>query len=262
MSTHCALLLLAPALVVSVSAAGKRWGDTVAGALAGLPVVAGPVLFSLALERGPAFASDTASASLASLVAPTVFNVTYARVSQMRSWRCAMLCALTSWLSAGVLVLQLPRDLSLRTAVTFGSLVIAPALFPSSPASGPTSSLGSIQMLLRASATGLLVLIVAATAAWAGSEWSGLLAVFPTVGSVLGVSTHRASGGKATSAILRGMTSAFMALAVFLLLTVQLLSRTSIVAAFAIASIVACCLGYALASAAAATRNGEPSKTG
>lgn len=38
-------LVLAPALVVVSSLAGRRWGPELAGALVALPIVAGPILF-------------------------------------------------------------------------------------------------------------------------------------------------------------------------------------------------------------------------
>jgi hypothetical protein len=48
-----AKLLLAPACVVAVSLAGRRWGVAVAGLLGGLPVVAGTLLGLAALTRSP-----------------------------------------------------------------------------------------------------------------------------------------------------------------------------------------------------------------
>ena len=46
-------LLLVPALLAAISMAGKRWGPGVAGWLAGFPSLTGPILFFLAIERGP-----------------------------------------------------------------------------------------------------------------------------------------------------------------------------------------------------------------
>ena len=46
-------LLLVPCFLLLVSLAGRRWGAHVVGWLAGLPVVAGPILYFLALEQGP-----------------------------------------------------------------------------------------------------------------------------------------------------------------------------------------------------------------
>ena len=48
-------LLLVPGLVAAVTLAVRRWGPAVGGWLAGLPVVAGPVLVFYAIEQGDAF---------------------------------------------------------------------------------------------------------------------------------------------------------------------------------------------------------------
>ncbi|MGF6700501.1 hypothetical protein OKW38_005113 [Paraburkholderia sp. MM5496-R1] len=50
-------LVLVPAFLAALTAAARVWGPSVAGWLAGLPVVAGPIMLLLAVERGPAFAA-------------------------------------------------------------------------------------------------------------------------------------------------------------------------------------------------------------
>jgi hypothetical protein len=60
-------LLLIPSFIGLVSLAGRLWGPTVAGWLAGLPVVAGPILFLLWLEQGAEFARSATVYSLAAV---------------------------------------------------------------------------------------------------------------------------------------------------------------------------------------------------
>ena len=43
-------LTIVPLLIAAITFAGHRWGPAVSGWLAGLPVVAGPVLFFMAIE--------------------------------------------------------------------------------------------------------------------------------------------------------------------------------------------------------------------
>jgi hypothetical protein len=57
-------LVLAPALVVVSSLAGRRWGPE----LVALPIVAGPILSITYLDHGRRFVSRAASASLLGLV--------------------------------------------------------------------------------------------------------------------------------------------------------------------------------------------------
>jgi len=62
-------LVLVPLLIAAITAAGERLGPRIAGALTGLPVVAGPIALFIALEQGPAFAARAAVATLAGEVA-------------------------------------------------------------------------------------------------------------------------------------------------------------------------------------------------
>ncbi|MGN4077180.1 hypothetical protein ACS0ZK_34345, partial [Burkholderia gladioli] len=67
-------LTLVPLFLLVVSMSGTWWGPSIAGWLAGLPVVAGPILFLLVLEHGPAFGAQAALLSLAAILASEAFN--------------------------------------------------------------------------------------------------------------------------------------------------------------------------------------------
>ncbi len=89
-------LLLVPLFLLAITLAGKRWGASVAGWLAGFPVVAGPILFFLALERGAHFAEQAAINALAAVVASIAFSVSYAWCSQRRGWLASLVAALSA----------------------------------------------------------------------------------------------------------------------------------------------------------------------
>ena len=106
MAVLLAKVLLAPACVVGVSLAGRRWGVAVAGILGGLPVVAAPILIVLTLLHGPAFGAEAAAGTLLGLAALTLLVVAYGRLCT----RCGALLSLLAGLAAflaGVAVLQL-----------------------------------------------------------------------------------------------------------------------------------------------------------
>src|SRR4051794_27332984 len=79
-------LLLAPALVVGSSLAGRRWGPKVTGTLVALPIVAGPILLITYLEHGTRFVAGAASASLLGLVTLALFATVFALLSRSLSW--------------------------------------------------------------------------------------------------------------------------------------------------------------------------------
>jgi hypothetical protein len=97
-------LLLVPGLVAAVTLAVRRWGPAVGGWLAGLPIVAGPVLVFYALEQGDAFAARAAHATLAGLIATVAFAVAYAQSSRRQPW---YLCMVLGWLAFAAMLLLL-----------------------------------------------------------------------------------------------------------------------------------------------------------
>ncbi|HEY0820528.1 MAG TPA: hypothetical protein VGD46_17200, partial [Rhizobacter sp.] len=127
-------LLLVPTFLLLVSLAGRRFGPQVAGWLAGLPVVAGPILFFLAVERGAAFAAGAAALALSAVFASVSFSLAYAHVGLRGSWPRALLAGLAAWGAAALLLSWLPAaaglGLALALAVSLATLVVAPRLFP------------------------------------------------------------------------------------------------------------------------------------
>src|SRR4051794_21389726 len=117
-------LVLAPALVVSASMAGRRWGIAVSGLLVGLPVVAGPVLLVTAVQHGARFGTHAAQASLLGLVSLCVFLVVFAHLTRARVL-VALLVAWAACVVADVCLAQLP---SVATGVAFLLAVVAAGL--------------------------------------------------------------------------------------------------------------------------------------
>lgn len=75
-------LIISPALVVLATLAGRRWGGLATGMVAGLPIVAGPILYFYAVEQGPAYAAAAVVATLMGMVSLSAFLLVYG----WRSW--------------------------------------------------------------------------------------------------------------------------------------------------------------------------------
>ena len=97
-------LVLVPGLIALVTVAGRRFGPRIGGWLNALPLVAGPVLFFLALEQGDAFVARAAEATLAGLAAVAAFSVIYAWTAVTRSW---WVCVLVGWTAFALLTVAL-----------------------------------------------------------------------------------------------------------------------------------------------------------
>ena len=89
-------VLLAPSFVVGASVTARRFGPRVGGLVAGLPVVAGPILLAYALAHGSSFAAGAAAGTLLGLVSLIAFSVAYGRLAARLSWAP---CMLAGWLT-------------------------------------------------------------------------------------------------------------------------------------------------------------------
>jgi uncharacterized membrane protein (GlpM family) len=208
-------LLLVPAFLVLISLAGKRWGASAAGWLAGFPVVAGPILFFLAVESGAQFAAQAATTALSAVFASVAFSVVYAWSSQRRGWFRSLLFALCAWTLAALILALLVDQLWKALSIAACALAIAPMLFPRVALPLASNPLPKKELALRMLAGAALTLLVTFIASAMGPARSGLLAVFPVLGSVLSVFSHIDNGPRYTAALLRAMSMGLWSLAAF-----------------------------------------------
>jgi hypothetical protein len=229
-------LILVPVFLLLLTLAGRRWGAAVSGWLAGLPVVAGPILFFFAIEQGEAFAATAATAALAAICATLAFMVAFARAAWRLRWPAALGVGLAVGALAGMAVAQLPPWLPLATLLTLGALAAAPRLFTAAGGSGagPQPVTGT-ELAWRMAAGALLTVLVTLAAGRVGQNWSGVLALFPVIGSVLAVFSHRGHGAAYTNALLSAMTRGMYSLAAFCLVVALALPVMSVAAAFPLA---------------------------
>lgn len=208
-------LSLVPAFLLAVSLAGRRWGPQVAGWLAGLPVVAGPILFFLAVERGAAFAAGAATLSLAAVVASVSFSLAYAHAGLRGPWGVALAAGLAAWAVAASVLACWPMSAGLALGLSLAALFVAPRLFPPVAISASGRQTGRSELALRMLAGALLTVGVTAAAASLGPAWSGLFAVFPVLGTVLAVFSQRSQGAGFAAALLRAMATGLYAFVAF-----------------------------------------------
>jgi hypothetical protein len=232
-------LVLVPASLGLISLAGKKWGPGVAGWIAGFPAVGGPIAFLIALEYGADFAALAAAASLAATLASVSFNLGYARACLKHRWPVAACAGLAAWFSAALLLSFLPPLPWLSLAVALAALFTAPWLFPAAEALPVQRDLTRRELAARMIAGAVLTLITTTAAAYIGTAWSGLLSVFPLLGIVLSVFTHRSSGAVSAATLLRAMTVGLYAFAAFFLALALLLPRFGTAVSFGAALAVA-----------------------
>ncbi|HZQ72977.1 MAG TPA: hypothetical protein VFB08_08670 [Burkholderiales bacterium] len=228
-------LALVPFFLALLSLAARRWGPGVAGWLAGLPLVTGPVLVFVALERGDAFAAGAARASLAGVFAMVAFQLGFAWAAMRFGWPGALGCALACWLAAALGLGLLPDSTLLSLALALGALVAAPALFPPAQGDLMPRSLPRHELALRMAAGALFVVAVTASAPALGPAWTGRVSTLPILGLVLAVFSHRASGSAFVVALLRAMASGLYSYVAFCVALALLLARQPLAMAFLVA---------------------------
>lgn len=239
MSLFVLKVVLAPAFVVLASLVGRRHGVRVSGVVGGLPVIAGPILLVLALERGRSFASGAADGTLLGIVALIAFVVAYVAVSRRLGWPAALVAGWAAFFAGVALLREVHTGalagLALAVAACAGALVAMP--HPRSLAPPPRPPRGDL--LLRAACAAVPVVAVTAAASALGPHLSGLLAASPIITPVLAAFTHAQQGPEAALRILRGFTAGFFAYALFCFVIAVAVRGAGLPAAFLAATAVA-----------------------
>ena len=229
-------LFLVPAFLALVSLAGKRWGPGVAGWLAGFPIVAGPILLFLALEKGPVFAAQAATLSLSAVLASVAFSLAYCWACLRKGWLLSTLAGLCAWLLAALTLSQVPLSPMIALGIALTTLLLAPRLFPHVERAQASNALPRQELLLRMSAGAVLTLLVTSLSSSIGAAWSGLLAVFPILGIVLAVFSHTAHGPPFVVSLLKAMAGGLFSFVTFCLALALLLPGQGVLMSFVAAT--------------------------
>lgn len=233
-------LLLVPALIYLVTAIGRRWGPEVAGWFSALPIVAGPILLTMALEQGAGFAAAAAGHTILAVVAILVFSIAYAWASARLGIGAAMAVSLLAW-AASVAALQAVELAPLPGFLLVVCLLaLAPSLFPDLDAGAvPAGARPGGDLAPRMIAGAALSLSVSLGAAAMGARLSGFLAMFPVMSTILTGFSHRACGRAFAVTLLRGMVRGYYAFAAFCLVLSLGLREGTLVSSFCIAALAA-----------------------
>jgi hypothetical protein len=209
-------LLLAPAFVVAASLVARRFGPRVGGLVAGLPVVAGPVLLAYALAHGRSFAAGAAVGTLLGLVSLIVFVIVYARLASRAPWPLAMLAGWLGFAAATAVFSSLSVSPGVGLAVAAGGLAVGLAVVPRALThEGPPAPAPRWDLPMRALCSVALVVGLTAVAGWLGPRLSGLLAPFPVIATVLATFTHAQHGSDEVRRLLRWLLGGYGAFALF-----------------------------------------------
>ncbi len=236
-------VLLAPCFVVCASLVAHRFGARIGGVVAGLPVIAGPILLVLALQHGATFASGAAVGVLLGMVGLAAFVLAYVAIASWRSWPSAVVAAYTAFALAIVAMRPLSVGALAALVIACGSLVLTLRLLPRPPRlDAATLTPGRWDMPFRAACTAVAVVSVTAIATTLGPHLSGLVTTFPIITAVLSVFTHAHRGRDEAIRLLRGFTVGFFSYAAFSFVVATTIRPLGVGGCFALATAVTLCV--------------------
>jgi len=233
-------LCLVPFLIYLVTLIGRRWGPNAAGWFSALPIVAGPILLTMALEQGRGFVATAAANTLLAVIAVLVFCLAYAWAACRFAVAGSILAALAAYAVAVAALQLVALPLLPGFVLVVCLLALAPRLFPrmETVEAGMAGRNGRApnDLPLRMLAGALLSFTVTCAAAALGPRLSGVFAMFPVMGTILVGFSHYGSGPAYAVNILRGMVRGYYAFATFCLVLSLALRDGSVALAFGLAA--------------------------
>jgi hypothetical protein len=209
-------LISAPLLLATTSLVARRWGTSVGGALAAVPIISGSIAFFVALEHNPAFGSRTAAATLVGICSLAWYSLAYAHASRRFGWPVCLVVAYLVVAAASLAVVPLANVPGfLVFGVALITLAVASKLMPNVQ-QAPHAAPPSWDIPARIVVGTALVVVLTALAQSLGPQLSGLLAAFPMMFSVLLVFTHRHEGPERARGLLRGFVAGLVATSLFM----------------------------------------------
>lgn len=208
-------LLLAPLLTVGVTLATRRWGNAVGGWLAGLPLLAGPISFLLAIDLGLPFAQEAAHGTILGLVGVCAFILAYAEVSRRGTWQLSLVAGLGAFFATlGILHFAGP-SFAASAVLLAAALSVCIARLPMIHCQPMTSRSSPWDLPMRVAVVTVLVVTITALAPMLGSSLSGLISPIPVFTIVFVVIAHRTRTLRAVQRLLRGACASLIGFAAF-----------------------------------------------
>jgi hypothetical protein len=198
-------LVLTPLLMFIISWAARRWGPSIGGLLAGLPLTSGPISIYLCAEQGANFAALAAAHSILCLTPVALFSIVYAQLAR----RLPMSGCLLSGFIGFLLALYFLQKLSLSIwqtwivgvlAISLGLMLIPNKLPLKFQVRYPRWDLPA-----RILCATTMVFLITLCASVLGPQWGGLLSPIPVLAWPLCAFVHRQQGNDAARLVLRGI---------------------------------------------------------
>ncbi|KAF0112610.1 MAG: hypothetical protein FD163_2245 [Hyphomonadaceae bacterium] len=229
-------LVLVPFFIGLISAATRRFGALIGGIIAGLPAVAGPIVYVLALEHGADYVRTASISTLAGLMSFSAFGIAYSWMAKHTKWPIAIVIALICWFISTYFIHAFEPNLLAAFALAIIGLVVALLVLKVHEVA--ESGVSNKEIILRMVLGAALTLFVSFASGFASVSITGFLAGFPVFGTIFMVSTHTKFGAEHCANLFRGWTWGLFSYALFFASLVILLGKMGINSAFLLASLI------------------------
>jgi hypothetical protein len=197
-------LLLVPAAVWLASLAGRRWGHAVSCYLGGLPLIGGPITFFIALDHGAAFAAQSATVTLAVILAQAAHLTAFAIVAQRARWLVALAAGWSGFTLVALIVAAFSVTPVVALLLAVAGLASAWQLLPRPRGDAALPAIPPTELRLRLVAAFALAVAIIWSANTFGPVVSGVLLSVPVTGSIMPPFTLALYGPHAAARLIRG----------------------------------------------------------
>lgn len=232
-------LLLAPILITLVTWVGRRWGNTIGGLLAALPLTSAPVSVFLIIERGKLFAVQAATAMIAGVASVVGFCLIYAISAKKVNWLVSTFAGLCGYLAITLLLNSVSLPLIYTYLSVCSLLIMVCLIFPQGIKSRKLDKMPWWNLPARILVATSFIFLITNSAPFLGPNLSGLITPFPIFATVLGTFTHYQEGGEAAINLLRGIIFGLFGFISFFLVVGLMLNSFSIPFTYLAACLVA-----------------------
>jgi len=197
-------LALVAASVLFASLVARRFGHAVGGTVAGMPMIAGPIMGFVLWQESAAAAHSIALATLVCLPATAAHLLTFAWCARRWHWAWAWVAANSVFLAVGSALNVLPSTPWTAAVVALLSLLLGRAAMPRDRVAAAAVAIPRIELACRVAAAVALAAVIVRSAGGVPAALSGLLLAVPITGNVLPCFTLPRHGPAATTALLAG----------------------------------------------------------
>jgi hypothetical protein len=239
-------LALVAASVLLATLAAKRFGHAIGGAVAGMPMIAAPIMAILLIDHSAAQVQAIALATLACVPATIAHIVTFAHAARRWSWPVGLMFAFVSFGLFGAMLTNLPLPVFWTCAVALAAPAIGLRVAPRGGGPAIAVAVPHIELVLRIAAAVLMAAVIILGADALPAAVNGLLLAVPITGTILPCFTQARYGPDATVSLMSGFVRGLHGFAVFFVVLYFALGQFSRTVAFCLALAAALAIAIAL----------------